>query len=266
MATVDRPIQTAARTEQNRDFVSSLAKGLAVICAFGPDKARMTLSEVALETDLSRAGARRLLLTLEELGFVHRNGRYFELSPKVLQLGFAFLASHNFGGVVQHYLEAVTRELQESCSLAVLDGQDVVYVARSAAEHRLMSISLAIGSRLPAALTSMGRILLAALPDAEQDALLAKITLERHTERTIADKAALKETLRSIREHGYCIVDQELEPSLRSIAVPVLSERGEVVAALNVSTNAGRVPMEELIQRFLPVLRRCAESIRPFMV
>lgn len=257
---------TTTGSEQNRDFVTSLAKGLAVIQAFGPGKAHMTLSEVALETGLSRAGARRLLLTLEELGFVHRTGRQFELSPKVLQLGFSFLASHNFGGVVQHYLEEVTRELQESCSLAVLDGQEVVYVARSAAEHRLMSISLAIGSRLPAAVTSMGRVLLAALDDAERDAIIEATSLERHTDRTITDKDALREELRRIREAGYCILDQELEPSLRSIAVPVRSERGDVVAAINVSTNAGRISVDELIERFLPVLQRCAEAIRPFMV
>lgn len=266
MATTNRPARPGPRKEQNRDFVNSLAKGLAVICAFSPEKPRMTLSEVAQETDLSRAGARRLLLTLEELGFVHRDERQFELSPKVLQLGFSFLASHNFGGVVQHYLEAVTRELQESCSLAVLDGTEVVYVARSAAEHRLMSISLAIGSRLPAASTSMGRVLLAALSQENQDALLAQVELVQHTERTITDKAKLKKTLHAIHQQGYCILDEELEPSLRSIAVPVRSAQGEVVAAVNVSTNAGRVPLEQLTQQFLPVLQRCAEAISPFMV
>jgi IclR family pca regulon transcriptional regulator len=251
--------------EQNRDFVTSLAKGLAVIQVFGPGKARMTLSEVALEARLSRAGARRLLLTLEELGFVNRSGRHFELSPRVLELGFAFLASHNFAGVVQHYLESVTAELQESCSLAVLQGEEIVYVARSAAEHRLMSISLSIGSRLPAAATSMGRVLLATLPDAELDAFLNRIELKRYTERTITDQGVLKETLRTVREAGYCVVDQELEPSLRSLAVPVCSGSGAVVAALNASTNAGRITTEDLEQRFLPVLRRCAEAIRPLM-
>ncbi len=251
--------------EQDRDFVTSLAKGLAVIQAFGPGNARMTLSEVAAETDLSRAGARRLLLTLEALGFVKRSGRYFELSPKVLDLGFAFLASHNFSGVVQHHLEAVTRELQESCSLAVLQDQDVVYVARSAAEHRLMSIQLSVGSRLPACVTSMGRVLLAALPDDQLDEFLAKVEIPRYTERTITNKGVLKETLRAVREAGYCILDQELEPSLRSLAVPVQSANGTVVAALNVSTNAGRISIDDLEQRFLPVLQKCAAAIRPFM-
>lgn len=253
-------------SEQNRDFVASLAKGLAVIQSFGPGRARMTLSEVAAETELSRAGARRLLLTLETLGFVTQSGRYFELSPKVLELGFAFLGSHNFAGVVQHYLESVTRELQESCSLAVLQGQDVVYVARSAVEHRLMSISLSVGSRLPAAATSMGRVLLAWLPEEQLEALLNQIELKPFTERTITRKDTLRQTLQAVREAGYCILDQELEPSLRSMAVPVFSDRGNVVAALNVSTNAGRISIEQLEQRFLPVLQRCAESIRPFMV
>lgn len=253
------------RPGQNRDFVTSLAKGLAVIQAFGPGKARMTLSEVATDTGLTRAGARRLLLTLEDLGFVTHSGRNFSLSPKVLELGFAFLASHNFTGVVQHYLESVTAELQESCSLAVLQDDEVVYVARSAADHRLMSISLSVGSRLPATVTSMGRVLLASKTDEELDALLGGKALERYTERTIVDKTVLKDTLRTVRAAGYCIVDQELEPALRSLAVPVTSTRGEVVAALNVSTNAGRVTVEALEQRFLPVLRRCAAAIRPFM-
>ncbi|MEX0730088.1 MAG: IclR family transcriptional regulator C-terminal domain-containing protein [Aquisalimonadaceae bacterium] len=264
MANSDTDTDSAA-AEQNRDFVTSLAKGLAVIQAFGPSKARMTLTEVAAETELSRAGARRLLLTLENLGFVVRGGRYFELSPKVLELGFAFLASHNFAGVVQRHLESVTEELQEACSLAVLQNDDIVYVSRSDASHRLMSISLSVGSRLPAAFTSMGRVLLAAMPDAELDAFLDKADLRRYTERTTTDKATLKEILHTVRATGYCIVDQELEPALRSLAVPVLSAGGSVVAALNVSTNAGRVPIIELEQRYLPVLKRCADAIRPFM-
>src|SRR5699024_7507603 len=145
----------AEAKQQNRDFVTSLAKGLAVIQAFGPDTPRMTLSEVAARTGMSRATARRLLLTLETLGFVRSTARNFELSPQVLDLGYSFLSAHNFTGVIQSLIEAVTRELQESCSVGMLNGEDVVYVARSSAEHRLMSISLSIGSRLPAVTTSM---------------------------------------------------------------------------------------------------------------
>lgn len=250
---------------QNRDFVTSLAKGLAVIQAFGEQTPRMTLSEVAERTGLTRAGARRLLLTLQALGFVQSNGRFFELSPKVLSLGYSFLAAHNFTGVIQGLLEGVTRELNESCSVAMLDGTDVVYVARSAAEHRLMSIGLSVGSRLPALATSMGRAIIAYMPEDERESLLAGAELSAYTERTVTDTDTLRDILARTYKQGYCVVDQELEHSLRSLAVPVCSDTGKVVAAVNVSTNAGRVSKRELLDTFLPVLRRCAEDIRPYI-
>jgi len=250
---------------QNRDFVTSLAKGLSVIQAFGADTPRMTLSEVAAKTGLTRAGARRLLLTLHELGFVQNNGRYFELAPRVLSLGYSFLAAHNFTNVIQSFLEEVTRQLHESCSVGMLDGEDIVYVARSAADHRLMSIGLSVGSRLPALATSMGRVIVAHMPDEDVEALLGRVSLRPYTDRTVTDADALRGILQRVRKQGYCVVDQELEHSLRSLAVPVYSATGKVVAAVNVSTNAGRVRKRELLTTFLKVLRRCAEDIRPYI-
>lgn len=255
----------AEEKQQNRDFVTSLAKGLAVIQAFGPDSPRMTLSEVAAQTDMSRATARRLLLTLETLGFMQSNGRNFELSPHILDLGYSFLSAHNFTGVIQTLIEGVTRELQESCSVGMFNRDDVVYVARSAAEHRLMSISLSIGSRLPAATTSMGRVLLANMDEQASRVFLDAVTIEPTTPRTTTDKGELRKILNNVRRDGYCVIDQELEPGLRSLAVPVRNPAGCVVAAVNVSTNAGRVPQQRLLDEFLPVLRRCAESIGPYI-
>ncbi len=256
----------ADKPQQNRDFVTSLAKGLSVIQAFGPQTPRMTLSEVAAQTQLSRAAARRLLLTLQELGFVRSTGRYFELSPRVLGLGYSFLSAHNFTGVIQSLIEGVTRELQESCSVGMLEGDDVVYVARSPAEHRLMSISLSVGSRLPATTTSMGRVLLAHLDAAQLDAFFDTAEIAPSTPRTITDKNALRDVLGDVRQAGYCVLDQELEPALRSLAVPVRTPAGKVVAAVNISTNAGRVPRQTLMKEFLPVLWRCAESIGLYIV
>lgn len=255
----------AEEKTQNRDFVSSLAKGLAVIQAFDAQHPHMTLSEVAVQTDMSRATARRLLLTLEALGFVSSHGRNFELAPNILDLGYSFLSSHNFIGFIQTVIEGVTRELQESCSVGALSGGDVVYVARSAAKHRLMSIGLSMGSRLPAVTTSMGRVLLANLETATLDAFIDQVEITASTPRTVTDKAELRRVLDGVQRDGYCILDQELEPGLRSLAVPVRNRADAVVAAVNVSTNAGRVPREQLLDTFLPVLRRCAESIGPYI-
>lgn len=251
--------------QQDRDFVTSLAKGLAVIQAFGTESPRMTLSEVAARTDMSRATARRLLLTLEKLSFVQSSGRNFELSPHILDLGYSFLSAHNFTGVIQTLIEGVTRELRESCSVGMLNGEDVVYVARSAAEHRLMSIRLSIGSRLPAVSTSMGRVLLAYMEPVTCNRFLDDVDIKPATPRTVTDKDELRRILHSVREDGYCILDQELEPSLRSLAVPVRNPTGDVVAAINASTNAGRIPRDRLLDTFLPVLQRCATSIGPYI-
>ncbi|MCP1367984.1 helix-turn-helix domain-containing protein, partial [Halomonas sp. BBD48] len=194
----------------DRDFVTALASGLDVILAFDSDTPRMTLSEVAAKTGMNRARARRFLLTLHSLGYVRKQNRHFELAPKALQLGYAYLSANNYRSVIQQHLEDITQTLGESSSLGVLDGNEVMYVARSSAPHRLMAITLSIGTRLPAVATSMGRVLMAYLGDDEREALLAKTELKAYTEHTITDKQALRDCLAEVRRQGYCIVDQEL--------------------------------------------------------
>lgn len=246
----------------DRDYVGALASGLEVLQAFDAEHPRMTLSEVAARTDMDRAKARRFLLTLHALGFVKRSGRQFELTPRVLQLGYAYQASNQYRAVIQQYLEDITAELGESSSLAVLDGDDVVYVVRSSARHRLMAITLSVGTRLPAAYTSMGRVLLAQLPEAELEAFLAQVKLEAFTAFSITDANALRQDLAKVREQGYSIVDQELDSGLRSVAVPVFAGNGELLGAINISTNAARVDMDTLMGVYLPRLQQAADAVQ----
>lgn len=246
----------------DRDYIGALASGLEVLQAFDAEHPRMTLSEVAARTDMDRAKARRFLLTLHALGFVRRSGRQFELTPRVLQLGYAYQASNQYRAVIQQHLEDVTAELGESSSLAVLDGDDVVYVVRSSARHRLMAITLSVGTRLPAAYTSMGRVLLAQLPDAELEAFLARVKLEAFTSASVIHSDVLKGEISAVREQGYCIVDQELDSGLRSVAVPVFAGDGELLGAINISTNAARVNMETLVGVYLRRLQKAAEILR----
>lgn len=249
-------------TPDDRDFVTALASGLEVILAFDQQSPRMTLSEVAAKTGMNRARARRFLLTLHALGYVRKQHRSFELAPKALQLGYAFLSSNGYRNVIQQHLEEITEATNESSSMGVLDGDEVTYVARSAAHHRLMSISLSIGTRLPAAYTSMGRILLAQLPDSERTAYLERVILLRHTEHSIIDKAVLAKTLADIREQGYCILDQELDSGLRSLAIPVFDANDVLLGAINISTNAARIDCDTLRQQYLPLLQKKAQEIR----
>ena len=221
-------------------YVQSLDRGLAVICCFSAEQPRQTLAEVARQTGLSRAAARRSLITLQTLGYVGSDGRQFYLTPRVLMLGYAYLSSLSLADVAQGHLSDLANEVHESCSASVLDGFDIVYVAR-AATKRIMTISLSVGTRLPAYATSMGRVLLAALPGDRLDAYLDAVLLAPLTERTI--------------------VDQELEDGVRSIAVPVHDSAGRVVAAVNTSAHATRVPLSTLQRVFLPKLRDCAAAI-----
>lgn len=246
----------------DRDYVGALAAGLEVLQAFDAEHARMTLSEVAARTEMDRAKARRFLLTLHALGFVKRSGRQFELTPRVLQLGYAYQASNNYRAVILQHLEDITAELGESSSLAVLDADDVVYVLRSSARHRLMAITLSVGTRLPAAYTSMGRVLLGQLSEAELDAYFARVTLHAFTALSVTRPAALKEEIIKAREQGYAIVDQELDSGLRSVAVPVFAGNGELLGAINISTNAARVDMQTLKDVYLSRLQQAAEAVR----
>ena len=247
-------------TGRRTDFVQSLDRGLAVIRCFSSEHPSLTLSEVAERTGLTRAAARRFLLTLQELGYVGSSGRQFSLRPRVLALGYAYLSSFSVAQIAQPHLEDLAEELHESCSVSVLDGDDLVYVARASA-NRIMTISLTVGTRLPPYPTSMGRVLLAHLPEAELDAHLSRTELRRLTEHTITDPLELRAVLAAVRCQGWAAVDQELEAGVRSIAVPIRDGSHKVVAAINASAHAARVPMRTLEKQFLPRLIDCAQQI-----
>jgi IclR family pca regulon transcriptional regulator len=240
--------------------VKSLERGLAVIACFSADRPKLTLSEVARQVGLSRAAARRSLITLQTLGYVRSEGRDFFLTPRVLTLGYAYLSSLSLADVAQAHLTNLANEVHESCSASVLDDSDIVYVAR-AATKRIMTISLSVGTRLPAYATSMGRVLLAALRVDRLDAYLDHATLAPLTERTIVDRDRLRTEVERTRTRGWCLVDQELEDGVRSVAVPVHDAAGRVVAAVNTSAHATRVPLTTLQRSFLPKLRNCAAAI-----
>jgi len=242
------------------DFVQSLDRGLAVIRCFSSEHPSLTLSEVAERTGLTRAAARRFLLTLQELGYVGSSGRQFSLRPRVLALGYAYLSSFSVAQIAQPHLEDLAEELHESCSVSVLDGDDLVYVARASA-NRIMTIALTVGTRLPPYPTSMGRVLLAHLPAGELDAYLSRAELRKLTERTVVDPADLRAILATVRSQGWAAVDQELEAGVRSIAVPIEDSSGKVVAAINASAHAARVPMRTLEKEFLPRLLDSARQI-----
>jgi IclR family pca regulon transcriptional regulator len=241
------------------DFVQSLERGLTVICSFDADHPRLTLSEVAARTGLTRATARRLLLTLGELGYVATNGRQFSLTPRVLDIGYAYLSSLNVQQIAQPYLEALSERVHESVSVTVLDGADIVYVARVPTK-RIMTISLGLGSRLPAYCTSMGRVLLAELGPDELAAALPG-SLERHTEHTVTTSAELAVVLKQVRAQGWALVDQELEMGLRSVAAPLRDASGRAVAAMNVSTQVARTSVDQLHEDVVPDLVATAGRI-----
>ena len=244
----------------SRDYVLSLERGLQVIRSFGHDAARMTLSDVARRTGLSRAASRRFLLTLTELGYVTFDGKRFSLTPRVLGLGYAYLSSFTIVDLSQPFLERVSERLHESCSISVLDRREIVYVAR-VPSRRIMSVSISIGTRLPAHATSMGQILLAALPPERLDSYFRDAELTSFTARTVTGEAELRTLLKRVAAQGYSIADQELEAGLRSIAVPVRARSGSVVAAMNVSAHAVRASMADLVRNFLPELRRAAADL-----
>jgi IclR family pca regulon transcriptional regulator len=242
------------------DFVQSLDRGLAVIRCFSSETPSLTLSEVAERTGLTRAAARRFLLTLQELGYVGSSGRQFSLRPRVLALGYAYLSSFSVAQISQPHLEDLAEDLHESCSVSVLDGDDLVYVARASA-NRIMTIALTVGTRLPPYPTSMGRVLLAHLSPGELDAHLARTRMSKLTEHTIVDEEELRGVLAAVRAQGWASVDQELEAGVRSVAVPIHDSSRRVVAAINASAHAARVPMRTLEKQFLPKLLDAARQI-----
>ncbi len=247
-----------------RDIMGGLAKGLAVIETFGADSPRQSISEVSAASGLDRATARRCLLTLAHLGYADYDGKFFTLTPRVLRLGTACLAGMPLPQLVQPSLDLLSERIGESSSVSILDGAEIVYIAR-AAQRKVMSISLMPGSRLPACCTSMGRVLLAALPEDQARAILGPGPLPARAPMTLTDPQAVMAELARIRAQGYALIDQEVEPGLRSIAVPLSEARGRVVAALNIGVPARQASVQDLVDMFLPALQQVATDIRAML-
>ncbi len=244
------------------NFMTSLARGLAVIRAFSQQRRHLTIAQLSQRTGIPRAAVRRCLYTLAKLGYVAADdARGYSLRPAILALGHAYLSSTPLATMAQPLLDHVSDALRESSSMAVLEGDEILYIARSTTTTRLMSIDLGLGSRLPAYCSSMGRVLLAALPEAELDAYLARVSLTRLTQRTLTTQAELKRALDEVRRKGFSVVDQELELGLRSIAVPVVDPAGRVVASINVGTQSARVSVAEMQDKFLPQLLHAAHEL-----
>lgn len=248
------------RDMRRADFVQSLERGLAVIRAFGPERSRLTLTEVANATGLTRAAARRFLLTLSELGYVRSDGREFSLRPRVLELGYAYLSGLTLPEVAQPHMEELVARVRESSSISVLDGNDVVYVVR-VPTSRIMTVAISIGTRFPAYCTSMGRVLLAGKRDEELDRYLTEVELAPRTRRTVTDPEELRRLLHEVRDQGHALVEQELEDGLISIAVPIRDRARDIVAAMNVSANALRMDRATMLGTVLPLLTETAAQI-----
>ena len=242
------------------DFVQSLERGLTVIRAFDHEHPELTLSEVAAVTGLTRAVARRFLLTLASLGYVRSDGRFFSLTAKVLELGYAYLSSLSLPEVAEPHLEALVSEVNESSSVSVLDGHDVVYVARVPVS-RIMTVSISVGTRFPAYATSMGRVLLAGLPEPDLTSYLSSVRLSPLTARTVTSVTALRGEVAKVRAQGWALVNQELEEGLRALAAPIRDRTGKVVAALNVSAHASRTSLESMRRDLLPPLLKTAAHV-----
>ncbi|MFN7104217.1 MAG: IclR family transcriptional regulator [Pseudorhizobium sp.] len=246
------------------DFIGGFAKGLKVIEAFDAASPRLSIADVARLTGLDRATARRCLLTLAKLGYADYDGKFFALTPRILRLGHAYLSATPLPQIVQPFLDRLSQEVGQSASASVLDGTEVVYIAR-ASQRRVMSINLIAGSRLPAYCASMGRVLLAALPEQEARELLRRTELRSFTPFTKTDPDQLADELAKVRTQGFAVIDQELELGLCSIAVPLKNNRGMVIAALNVGAPAAQFRAAQLADLFLEPLQTMAETLQPML-
>ena len=256
----ESPSAVEERAPGGGDFVQSLERGLAVIRAFDAEHPELTLSEVARATGLTRAAARRFLHTLVDLGYVRNNGRLFALRPRILELGYAYLSSLGLPEIALPHLETLVATVHESSSVSVLDGDDVVYVAR-VPTRRIMTVVISVGTRFPAYATSMGRVLLAGQSDEWLDGYLTSARLSPLTRRTITDPVRLRAELLRVRQQGWAMVDEELEEGLRAIAAPIHDPGGKVIAAVNVSAPAQRGGPELLREVLLPHLLAAAQHI-----
>ncbi|WP_088009388.1 IclR family transcriptional regulator [Indiicoccus explosivorum] len=253
-------MENSKNLRQSSDFIQSLERGLQVIQAFSEETPKLTVSQAAKITGLSRPAVRRILLTLEALGFTESANGIYSLTARTLTLGYAYISSQNIWNIAVPIMREFVEKTGESCSISVLDGAEVIYVARVPA-NRIMSISLDVGSRLPAYASSMGQMLLACLPEEELHKVLDETPFKKYTENTIADKESMMEELDKVRERGWAGVDQQLEQGLRSIAVPIRRGDGSVIAAINCSAHAGRVSRKTLREEFLPLLRETSDRI-----
>ncbi len=246
-------------SETSPDFVQSFARGLSVIRSFSADSPSQSLSEVATATGLSRATARRFLHTLVDLGYAVSNGSQFQLTPRVLELGTSYLSALTLPAIAQPRLEALSREVGESSSMSVLDGTDIIYVSRVPI-RRIMTVSITLGTRFPAYATSMGRVLLAGLDDEKLESILNQTPPSQLTTRALPAQS-VREEIEATRQRGWSLVDQELEPGLRSLAAPVIDAHGEIVAAINISTQSAQHSVEDIRREFLPHLIETARAI-----
>lgn len=243
------------------DTIASFAKGLRVIEAFSADAPRQTITEIASATGFDRATARRCLLTLHAEGYADYDGKFFTLTPRVLRLGLAALSSMPLPQVVQPWLDQLSETIGQSCSVSIREEGEIVYIAR-AAQKRLMSIGLMPGSRLPLHCTSMGRVLLAALPDTEVEALLSRADLSPRTPFSKTGLDSLMQEVRRVRQTGFALVDQEVEPGLRSLAVPVVNHRGQTLAAMNIGVAAIQPSPRDVVDAYLPALRKVQDGLK----
>lgn len=241
------------RPPRKTEFVQSVSRAFAVLRSFDREHPTLTISEVAERTGLTRAAARRFLLTLQELGYIQSTDGLFRLSLRVLDLGYTVLSTIGLSDMAQPVMEQVAAKLHESCSVSVLDGSEIVYVARVPTK-RIMTVNLAVGSRLPAYATSMGRVLLAHLPPEDLDAFFKQARLVRLTKGTICDERTLRQVLHQVRQRGWALVDQEVEEGVRSVAAPIRDRTGRVIAAINASAHATRASVRQLRETFVPVL------------
>jgi len=250
--------------KESGDYIQSLDRGLQVIQAFSENNKNLTISDVSKITGLSRPTARRILLTLEHLGFAEANNSLFSLTARTLTLGYAYLSSNNKWSIAHSFMQDFVQKTGESCSISILTGENILYVARVSTK-RIMSINLDVGSVLPAYATSMGHVLLANLSTEELEKYLSNLKIDKYTDKTILDKEQLRMTLEDVREKNWGGVDQQFEEGLRSIATPIRDGNGKVIAAINCSAHAGRISKEVMLKEFLPLLQENATKISEAM-